>query len=68
MAREREHQAGLLSGLLAVVMVIALSVMAFTALQPAREPMLRTAELDLRVPKVPELPRTVPDLGQTHAE
>jgi hypothetical protein len=57
-----------MSGVLAAVMVVALSVMAFSALQPAHEPSLRTAELDLRAPKIPELPRTVPDLGQTRAE
>ena len=68
MAREREAQAGILSGLLAAVMVIALSVMAFSAIQPSREPLLRTAQLDLRLPKAPEFPRTVPDMGQVHAE
>jgi hypothetical protein len=34
MADDKETRAGLLSGLFAVIMVIALSVMALTALQP----------------------------------
>lgn len=68
MARERESQAGVLSGLLAAMMVIALSVMAFSAIQPERAPAVRTAQLDLRLPKVPVFPRTVPDLAQTRAE
>ena len=63
MASEREAQAGMLSGLVAVVMVVALSAMAFGALQPAREPPLRTAEIKV-MPSPPTLPLTIPGTGQ----
>lgn len=51
--KERETRAGAVSGLLALVMVVALSVMAFAALQPAREPPLRMAEVDISLPNLP---------------
>jgi len=37
MADDNDTRAGMISGVLAVIMVILLSVMAFTALQPATE-------------------------------
>lgn len=68
MSRERESQVGLLSGLLAVVMIVALSVMAMTALQPQREPSLREAQLQIPLPSLPTSPGTIPDAGRTRAE
>jgi hypothetical protein len=64
MAQERESEAGVLSGLLAVVMVVALSAMAFSAIQPSRDPPLHTAQLQLPLPSLPAPPATVPDTGR----
>ncbi len=61
MAEERETRAGAFSGLLALIMVVALSVMAFSALQPARDPPLRMAELDLSLPDLPAPTDVLPE-------
>jgi hypothetical protein len=61
MAEERETRAGAFSGLLALIMVVALSVMAFSALQPARDPPLRMAGLDLSLPDLPAPTDVLPE-------
>jgi len=64
MPKQKEFQAGALSGLLATIMIVALSVMAFTALQPARDPPMRVADLSIPMPDLPVLPGVIPS-GET---
>lgn len=61
MAEERETRAGAFSGLLALIMVVALSVMAFSALQPNRDAPLRMAEVDFSLPDLPAPTDVLPE-------
>lgn len=53
MSEHHELRAGAYSGLLAIIMVVALAFMAFAALEPVHEPPLRITQIDV----VPELPK-----------
>lgn len=50
---DSETRAGAFSSVLAGVLVIALTVMAFVALEPAEAPSLRIADVDISLPKAP---------------
>jgi len=63
MPKEREAQVGVVSGLFAALMIVALSVMAFSALQPPRAPALHTAQLEASMPHLPQPQTFIPDAG-----
>jgi hypothetical protein len=59
MPTHKDFQAGAFSGLLAAIMIVALSVMAFNALTSAREPPMRVADLSIPIPNLP-IPGVIP--------
>lgn len=60
---KRELKIGAASGLLAAIMIVALSVMALSALEPERDRPMRTAQIDLPLPELPALPDAPPKGG-----
>lgn len=64
MPRERESQIGLLSGLLAAVMVVALSIMAMTALEPPASLHRQEAQLQNPMAHVPEAHVVISDTAR----
>jgi hypothetical protein len=63
-SEHNQLRAGVYSGLFAVIMIVALSVMAIVALEPQRGPPLRTAEIDVSLLDLPihDVPRPMLDL------
>lgn len=53
MENRNHSEAGMFSGLLAAIMIVALSVMALTSLTPAREPPMRVADAGIALPDLP---------------
>ncbi len=62
MIESRESQLGVVSGMLALAMVIALSVMAFRVFEPAREPPARSVDVQIiPIPDLPPPPGVIPE-------